>query len=386
MFSHRVPRDDDPTPWARALAAARASGAPLTDLTDGDPIRAGLLEGAPAPALEAAPDGTPPDPRGRAAAREAVAAYHRERGALVDPAHVILTTGTSESLAHLFRLLADPPGRVAAPRPGYPLFEPIARAEGIGVVPYRLERDPRRWRLDLDSVDAALAPGAAAVLVVQPNPPAGSCLDPAEAAALEERAAARGAAIVVDEVFGDHGWDPARPVLPPLPGGPALRFTLGGLSKACGRPDLKLGWIVVAGPPALRDRALAGLEWLADLFLTVGGPVQRALPALLAGRHAFQRRARERVATNLARLRAHAGAHPELELLPGAGGWSAVLRTPERAGEEDLALRLLARGVVVHPGHFYDLEPGAHLAIGLLTAPGPFAAALDVLSAVLAER
>lgn len=386
MFSNRVPRDAGPSRWARALAAARAAGVALIDLADADPIRAGLLDGEPAPALDGAPDGTAPDPRGLAAAREAVAAYHGERGAAVDPAHVVLTTGTSESCAHLFRLLADPGGRVAAPRPGYPLFEPIARAEGIGVAFYGLERDARRWRLDLDSVDAALARGAAAVLVVQPNPPAGSCLDVAEAAALEERAAARGAAIVVDEVFGDHGWDAARPVLPALPGGSALRFTLGGLSKACGRPDLKLGWIVASGPPALRDRALAGLEWLADLFLPVGAPVQRALPALLAGRHGFLRRARERVAANLARLRAHVAAHPELELLPGAGGWCAALRTPERAGEEDLALRLLARGVVLHPGHFYDLEPGAHLVVGLLTDPGPFAEALGILSAVLAER
>lgn len=394
MISRRVPDDPAPNAWAQALSARREAGEELLDLTDADPIRAGLsLEpgggphdaaagAAPPPASAAAPA---PDPRGARPAREAVAAYYRDRGARLDPAHVVLTTGTSESYAHLFRLLADPGGRIAAPRPSYPLFEPLARAEGVELVHYRLEA-AGGWRLDLDSVESALAAGAHAVLVVQPNHPTGTFLHPAEIEALESRCLAHGAALISDEVFGDYGWPPARRTLPSLLGPRRVpTFVLSGLSKVCGRPDLKLGWIAACGPAPALGPALQGLEWLADLFLSVGAPVQAALPGLLAGRHAFQRRVHERLAGNLGRLTARLAGQPELRLEPGAGGWVIPLRIPERGGEEWLALRLLEQGVVVHPGHFYDYEAGARLVISLLAPAALLETGLDRLIRLLAE-
>ena len=292
MISHRVPSESEPNPWSARLAARRATGDALLDLTEADPWRAGLAEAADGAAL--AVDGaalarTRPDPRGERRAREAVAVYYRDRGLAIDPSHVLLTTGASESYAHLFRVLADPGERIAIPRPSYPLFEPLARAEGLEAATYRLEFTGR-WRLDLDSLDAALHGGARAVLVVQPNHPTGSCLDASEIAAVETRCARHGAAIVSDEVFGDYGWNAARRSLPSLLGERSVpTFVLGGLSKACGRPELKLGWIAACGPAAEREAALHALEWLADLFLSVGAPAQGALPGLLEARHPFQK-------------------------------------------------------------------------------------------------
>lgn len=385
MFSARVPELAEPSPWASALAARRAAGEALLDLTDADPARCGLVGLEDAVALDAAPSALGPDPRGLASARAAVCAYYADRGGACDPDRVILTTGTSESYAHLFRLLADPGDTVAAPTPSYPLLEPLARAEGLKLAPYRIEWEGR-WRLDPASVDAALEAGARAVIVVQPNHPTGSLLGADEILALDARCAAQGAALISDEVFGDTGWDSTGHELPSLLGDRAApTFVMSGLSKLCGRPDLKLGWIAACGPETPVRRALGGLEWLADLFLSVGAPVQCALPALLAGRHAFQRRARERVSSNLERLRAHLARHSELALLAGDGGWVAVLRVPERSGEEALAIRLLEAGVVVHPGHFYDLERGAHLVVSLLVRSEHLEAGLARLGEVLAE-
>jgi len=129
MFSGRVPHDFAPTPWARMLEERRASGAPLLDLTEANPTRVGL-GGAGEPELlalaSAAAARYEPDPRGSAAARGAVAAYYAARGLEVDPRHVVLTAGTSEAYAHLFRLLADPGANFLVPTPSYPLFEPLA--------------------------------------------------------------------------------------------------------------------------------------------------------------------------------------------------------------------------------------------------------------------
>ena len=61
-----------------------------------------------------------------------------------------------------------------------------------------------------------------------------------------------------------------------------LTFTLGGLSKSRGLPQLKLSWIVVSGPCAEVETALAALEFIGDTYLSVGTPIQVALPEILA--------------------------------------------------------------------------------------------------------
>jgi aspartate/methionine/tyrosine aminotransferase len=161
-------------------------------------------------------------------------------------------------------------------------------------------------------------------------------------------------------------------------------FALSGLSKVCGLPQLKLSWIAVSGPAAAREQALGGLEWIADLFLSVSTPVQLALPRLLETRHRFQARVRERLAVNLERLEALARERPEVSRLAASGGWVAILRLPARASGEEWALRLLERDVVVHPGHFYDLAGEAHVVVSLIVEPRVFAQGIARLAACLA--
>ena len=385
MTSRRVPGSEAPNEWTRRLAARRASGARVADLVATDPTRLRLapLEEAAAALAAVWPEPYDPDPRGTLAARRAVAACLAPRWPGADPADLVLTDSTSESYAHLFRVLADPGEAVAFPAPSYPLFEPLARAEGVEPRTYRLAFDGR-WHLDRDSL-ARAARGARAVVVVEPNNPTGSCLDPADRAFVEEVAVREGLAIVADEVFGDHPW-PGGPPLPSWLGGPRRvpTFVLGGLSKLCGLPHLKLGWIAATGPAPARAEALAALEWVNDLFLGAGGPVQAALPALLELRSDFAARVRERVAANLDTLSALVRERPELTRLPADGGWSAVLRVPAARTSEQWALSLLGRGVAVHPGDFYDFEGGEHLVVSLVAREDDVRAGCEALAAELA--
>jgi alanine-synthesizing transaminase len=244
----------------------------------------------------------------------------------------------------------------------------------------------------VDSLARAIGPRTRAVLVVQPNHPTGSCLAPAEIAALETLCERHGLAIVADEVFGDFAWDGAESGAAGAPPSSAPRalpslaqdrrvptFVLGGLSKTCGMPQMKCSWIAACGPGPARAEALRGLEWIADLFLTVGGPVQAALPELLEARHAFQARVRARVAENLALLRAA----PGVALLPAEGGWVALLALPGGADDEEVALELMRRDVAAHPGYFYDLESPAALVVSVIVPPDVTAAALARIEDVL---
>src|SRR5687767_13938110 len=114
MFSRRLPAHAETNRLTLALAALRARGEQIIDLTESNPTKAEL----PYPADLLAPLADPralrydPDPLGFAGARAAVAADHARRGVTVDPAHVVLTASTSEAYTWLFKLLCDPGARV----------------------------------------------------------------------------------------------------------------------------------------------------------------------------------------------------------------------------------------------------------------------------------
>ena len=371
MFSRRIPAELSPN----RIASARAAAPPRFDLTVSNPTACGIAypPGLLVPLADPAGLEDRPHPRGLSVARESVARDYLRHGITVDPECVVLTASTSEAYAFLFKLLADPGKAVLVPTPSYPLFEHLARVEGVQAVPYQLDPEAG-WRLDPHTL-AHPPENVRAVVVVHPNNPTGSFVHTEDAAALCVLAAERRWALIADEVFLDY----------PLDGGPAtassfagtrgaLTFTLGGLSKSVGLPQLKLAWIVTSGPPEISAAALERLEFVADTFLSVASPVQLALPALLREGGAVRAAIAARCRENLAALRGAAAELPAVTVPPVGGGWSAVLRIPAVVGEEELVLELLDRdGVAVHPGYFFDFPGEGTLVLSLLPEPATFA-------------
>jgi alanine-synthesizing transaminase len=374
MFSSRTPADRDQNRIARALSVARASGRTLIDLTVANPTIVGLeysaslLEPLSSPrALVYAPE-----PVGLLDARDAVATDYRRRGISVAVESIVLTASTSEAYSLLFKLLCRPEGDdVLVPVPSYPLFDHLTALDGVRPVPYGLEYHGR-WALDVAGVDRVWSQRVRAVLAVSPNNPTGSILKPEERVALSERCAARDAALVIDEVFADYPLNDANPAAD-APAG-CLTFRLGGLSKSAGLPQVKLGWMAVDGPPALVREALERLELIADTYLSVSTPVQVAAGALLEAGALVRAQILDRVRKNYAALCDQAQNFPSIHVLPTEGGWSAVVRVPATASEEDLVLELIDKdGVSVHPGFFFDFPHEAFLVISLLPEPWHFA-------------
>lgn len=218
-----------------------------------------------------------------------------------------------------------------------------------------------------------------AVLLVNPNNPTGSFVSAGELDAVAALCREHGLALIVDEVFGAYPLDGAAsgPSVLDRPQ-EALTFSLGGLSKAVGLPQLKLAWVVAGGPRPAVDRALAGLELIADTYLSVAAPVQTAARALLEAGAETTARIAARVRANYAAIRRIAERHPAVRLLPADGGWSAVARVPATRPEETVVLNLLERGgVLIHPGYFFDFPHEAFLVVSLLPDPAAFRAGVE---------
>jgi aspartate/methionine/tyrosine aminotransferase len=271
---------------------------------------------------------------------------------------------------------------VLVPEPSYPLFDYLALLEGLSPRPYRLVFDGQ-WHIDFSSLDFA---DAAAVVVVSPNNPTGSYLSARDCDALASAAAERGLALIVDEVFADFPISPEPSAVRAVAGRdlPSVTFSLGGLSKSCGMPGMKLGFIATTGPAHLVEPALANLDLVADTYLSAGTPVQAALPRLLEIGATIRGAIAARVVRNRKSLAARIGPGSPCTLLPAEAGWSAVLRVPEIISDEEWALRLLQNdGVLVQPGYFFDLRLGATLVLSLLTPSDVFDLGIDrILAAV----
>jgi aspartate/methionine/tyrosine aminotransferase len=368
---------------ADALAARRRAGLPVLDLTEANPTIADLPydEAGIRAALSSAGALTySPSPFGLREARESVAALYAEWGVVLDPSRLVLTASTSEAYALLFKLLCDDGDDVLVPQPSYPLFELLARFEGVNLSPYPLAYDGE-WHIDRAALERAITPRTRAILVVSPNNPTGSYVKRDELAAL----AALRLPIVSDEVFAPFPLkdDPRRVVTALESTACELVFALSGLSKLAGLPQMKLGWIAVAGADqAAAAEALARLELLTDASLSVGTPVQVALPRLLACSHVTRDAIRARLRTNLDVLRA-AIASTSITALDVEGGWYATLRLPRIATEEAWTLSFLDDGVYVHPGHFFDFATEAYVVVSLLTPEARFApGVLRIVSSV----
>jgi aspartate/methionine/tyrosine aminotransferase len=228
-FSRRLPWTAESNALSALLEKRRAAGAPILDLTGSNPTLAGLpYSDVLAPLGCERSRRYEPASSGLPEARQAIAeAYGYDAG------HVVLTSSTSESYSWLFKLLCDPGDEVLVPRPSYPLFESLASLESVRVSEYPL-RYGEGWWIDFDALRAALTARTRAIVVVNPNNPTGSFVKQQEWDQLATVCERSGCVVIADEVFAEFA----------LAGGAGTHagacptFTLGGLSKSCGLPQM----------------------------------------------------------------------------------------------------------------------------------------------------
>jgi aspartate/methionine/tyrosine aminotransferase len=373
MFALRTNWNLKSNRLAEALERHRSSGRRLLDLSASNPTECGfkydaraIMRSLCAPAsLEYRPD-----PKGLKSARQAVSDYYAERGESVSVDDMILTASTSEAYSFIFRLLCNPGDELLIPTPGYPLFDFLADVNDIRLVRYPLFYD-HGWHIDIHALKQAITARTRGIIVVHPNNPTGHFTRSGEIAELNQICFANQMAIIADEVFLDFTLGSAQKSFVANPR--ALTFTMSGISKISGLPQMKFAWLAVSGPEAEKREALARLEMIADTYLSLNAPIQLAAPVLLQQRKKFQEQLMARVHANLAELDVQLADNRHVSRLVVEGGWYAVLRIPATRPDEELTIELLQKhDVYVHPGHFYDFEGDGYLVVSMITPEQDF--------------
>ncbi len=176
--------------------------------------------------------------------------YRRWYGVELDPARVIVTTGSSGAFLLAFTALFDAGDRVALGEPGYPSYRQILRAlslEPVGV-PSRPENRLQPAVEDMAALDVA------GLIVASPGNPTGTMLDRAALARLAEWAAARGAAFISDEIYhGLHYGDRAVSALEVTQDA----WIINSFSKYFSMTGWRIGWMVVPEDQVRRVERLA---------------------------------------------------------------------------------------------------------------------------------
>ena len=366
MFSARTDWPVETNRITQAIERARASGSPLLDLTVSNPTTAGFSY--PQILFPAAPI-YDPQSKGLPAARQAISRYYSERTdpCKVDSERIFIVPGTSEAYSYIFRLLCDPNGEVLIGAPSYPLLDLLADICDVKLVRFHCFYD-HGWHIDFHDLEQRITSRTRAVCLVHPNNPTGAYVKPEDRTRLDALCRRHQLALVVDEVFLDYNVE-SEPQPTFADHSEVLTFTLNGVSKLAGLPQMKLSWLTVSGPHTQVAEAVRRLEIISDTFLSASTPIQLAAAELIASRRPFQRQLLERVRANLAefdsQIRSRTSACNRLLV---EGGWYATLRVPNVQSDEELALSLIeSDGVIVESGHFFDFPQEGYLVLSLMT-------------------
>jgi len=365
FFAHRTNWRQEGNALNKVLEDLQSQNIPVIDLTASNPTHVGFQYPQGIFSILNSINNSlyQPDACGLKQAREAVAKYYSYEKVKISAQNIILTASTSEAYTFLMRLLLNPGEKVLIPRPSYPLFQFLLEINDVQFEYYPLTYDGS-WRLDYQALGHLVDSKTKAIILVNPNNPTGSFISPAELNFLNEFCFQHQMAIISDEVFYGYPLHPCDQVSC-IGNQKVLTFTLGGLSKSLGLPQMKCAWMIASGPETILQEATSRLEIIADTYLSVNTPVQNALDQWLKGALAFQQQIIYRVKENWEWLSAHLSSHTELLTLQG--GWYATLRIPAVKSEEEWVLEFLKEDhVSVYPGYFFDFENEAYIVLSLI--------------------
>ncbi|MDR3439357.1 aminotransferase class I/II-fold pyridoxal phosphate-dependent enzyme [Telmatospirillum sp.] len=243
----------------RAAAERAAAGHDVLHLEVGQPST-----GAPRKAVEAAKRALDADPLGYTLAfgldrlRERIAEHYRASYQVaVDPANVVVTTGSSGAFVLSFLAAFEAGDRVGLASPGYPAYRNILAS--IGVEPVLIPVGPASGFQPTVDILKARGERLDGLILASPSNPTGSMVSPTALAALSDWCTAEGVRLISDEIY--HGLTYEQTAATAAGRGGAV--VINSFSKYFSMTGWRLGWMV------LPDDLLRSVECLGqNLFIS----------------------------------------------------------------------------------------------------------------------
>lgn len=309
-------------------------------------------------------------------AREAIAAFHKQRGTPnASPERVFVGNGVSELIDLSLRALLNPGDEVLLPSPDYPLWSAATILNDGRPVYYRCLPE-NGFLPDPDEIASLVSSRTRAIVLINPNNPTGAAYPRELLEQIVAIAQRHKLLLMCDEIYdsilyGDAKFEPIAPIAGDLP---CLSF--GGLSKvhrACG---WRVGWAVLSGDPVASGNLHHAMDLLGALRLCANVPGQFAIEAALHGEDTIAPlcapggrlfEARRAVIESIEQSR-------HLELVAPAGALYAFPAVTGAAaqGFDDhrFALELLeTEDVLVVPGSSFNVPYRNHFRVTLLPQP-----------------
>ena len=290
----------------------------------------------------------------------------RERIAALYPGatseNVLVTVGCIEANLISLQTLLEPGDEIAVMAPNYMQVWGAAQNLGMVVRTFDLSSD-RKWELDVDSLNHAVTDRTKLIAVCNPNNPTGHILSSAEMDAVVTAADRVGAWILADEVYSgaERLTDEQTPS---FWGRYDKVFANNSLSKACGLPGLRVGWIV--GPPTEVDEAWARHEYLTISVATLSN--QLAAVALSPEvRPKLVQRTRDYIRRGYPIFEEWMQSHGDLlSIVPPDAAAIAFPRYELEVNSTTFVERLIKeKSVLVAPGDHFNVDRHLRISFGL---------------------
>ena len=335
--------------------------------------------------------------QGLPVAREAIAAFHKQRGTPnASPERVFIGNGVSELIDLSLRALLNPGDEVLLPSPDYPLWSAATILNDGRPVYYRCapENDFLPDPDEIESLVSSRPRGKTRALVlINPNNPTGAVYPRALLERIVAIAAKHKLLLMTDEIYDGILYDRARfEPLAPLAGTlPCLSF--GGLSKvhrACG---WRVGWAVLSGDPGASSDFHHAMDLLGALRLCANVPGQFAIEQALHGEDTISALCEPagRLYETRRALIDSCAASEHLTLVAPQGalyGFPAVVGTAARGFDDhDFALEMLeTQDVLIVPGSSFNVPYRNHFRVTLLPQADVLREVFARIERVLARR
>lgn len=290
------------------------------------------------------------DALGLPALRVAIATYYRHRyGVALDPARIVVTTGSSAGFVLACLAAFGPGDKVAFGFPGYPAYRNILTA--LDLMPVELTTTAEeRYQVTLERLRTQ-GQGIEGLIIASPANPTGTMIPKGELGTIARHCRSAGVRLISDEIY--HGITYDEPATTALAFDPQA-IVVNSFSKYFSMTGWRIGWMVVpddmvraieclaqnlyVSPPALSQHAaIAAFECLTELDANVA-----------------------RYAENRALLLRELAAAGFDRLAPSDGAFYLYADVAHRTNDSEALCRQLLHetGVALTPGTDFDPRRG----------------------------